>query len=295
MFTNNTPVAISPSGANTVTSTIVVAGAGTYLYDLDLTTFIVHSFNSDLDISLTSPAGTIVTLTSDSGSSFDNVFNGTLWDDSADPGTTVPYTNNPGVTSDRLFANLVLASPLVPEEAMGAFIGQNPNGTWTLTVADQFNIDGGSIDSWAMGLTTLPAAPVPALTSATNSTPVAISAAGANTVTSTLVIAGAGISILDVNLTTFITHSFNSDLDISLTSPAGTIVSLTTDSGSSFDNVFNGTVWNDSADPGTPVPYTNNPGVTSDRPSPTSSSPRRWCRRRRWRHSSARTPTAPGR
>src|SRR5687767_3934388 len=81
IFTNNTPVIIPASGANTVTSTINVSGAPSYLYDLNLTTFITHTFNSDLDITITSPAGTIVSLTTDNGGSLDNVFNGTVWDD----------------------------------------------------------------------------------------------------------------------------------------------------------------------------------------------------------------------
>ena len=45
---------------------------------------------SDLDITLTSPAGTVVTLTTDNGGTADDVFNGTLWDDQAG------VTNAPG-------------------------------------------------------------------------------------------------------------------------------------------------------------------------------------------------------
>ncbi len=37
---------------------------------------------------------------------------------------------------------------------MAAFVGQDPNGTWTLTVADQFNQDGGSINSWTLDVQT---------------------------------------------------------------------------------------------------------------------------------------------
>ena len=55
----------------------MVAGAGTYLSDVDVLTNITHTFCGDIDMTLTSPAGTIVTLTTDNGSSFDNVFNGT--------------------------------------------------------------------------------------------------------------------------------------------------------------------------------------------------------------------------
>jgi uncharacterized repeat protein (TIGR01451 family) len=255
-FTNSTPVAISATGTPVVTSTIVVSGVGPFLYDLDVTTFIQHTFSSDLDVTITSPAGTVVTLTTDNGSTFDDVFNGTVWDDNADPGTQVPYTANNNLVVEHTYANLTLASPLVPEEPLGAFIGENPNGTWTITISDDTNLDGGSLNSWSLGVTTLASAPtVTTLPTVTQSTPVAISATGTPVVTSTIVVAGAG-RILDVNATTFIQHTFSSDLDVTLTSPAGTVVTLTTDNGSTFDDVFNGTVWDDDADPGTQVPYT---------------------------------------
>ncbi|MEW6230497.1 MAG: proprotein convertase P-domain-containing protein, partial [Bacillota bacterium] len=115
-----TPVAI-PTGPAVVTSTLVVAGAGTFIWDVNVSTHITHSFAADLDITLQSPAGTIVTLTTDNGAGNDNVFDGTVWDDSANPGGQVPYLANNGLVTDHTYVNLTLASPLVPEEAMGAF------------------------------------------------------------------------------------------------------------------------------------------------------------------------------
>jgi hypothetical protein len=56
--------------------------------------------------------------------------------------------------------NAVLASPLAPSEGFAAFRGENANGFWTLTVADQFTGSGGTLSSWNLLLT--PAAcPVP--------------------------------------------------------------------------------------------------------------------------------------
>jgi subtilisin-like proprotein convertase family protein len=264
-YSNTTPVAIPTSGTPTVTSTIAVAGAGTFLWDVDVLTNLTHTFNADVDMTITSPAGTVVTLTTDNGSSFDNVFNGTVWDDDADPGGQVPYTSNNGVVSDRTtYADNTLASPLVPEEALGAFIGENPNGTWTLTISDDAGGDGGAI-TWSITAVHLAAAPAVLLTNAANTTPVAIPTSGTPTVTSTIAVAGATGVIVDLNATTNITHTFNADIDMTITSPAGTVVTLSTDNGSSFDNVFNGTVWDDDADPGGQVPYTSNNGVVSDR------------------------------
>ena len=262
-FTQSTPEAI-PTGPAVVTSTIVVSGAGPYLFDLDVTTFIQHTFSADLDITITSPAGTVVTLTTDNGAGNDNVFNGTVWDDDANPGGQVPYTTNDGLVTDQLYVNLTTATPLVPEEALGAFIGEDPNGTWTITISDDLAGDGGSLDSWSLAVTTFPNAPITAtVPTATQSTPVAIPT-GPAVVTSTIVISGAGTSILDVNAITNIMHTFSADLDITLTSPAGTVVTLTTDNGAGNDNVFNGTLWDDSANPGGQVPYTTNDGLVTD-------------------------------
>jgi uncharacterized repeat protein (TIGR01451 family) len=262
-FTQTTPTAI-PTGPAAVTSTVVVSGAGTYLFDLDLTTNITHTFAADLDVTLTSPAGTVVTLTTDNGAGNDNVFNGTLWDDDANPAGQVPYTTNNGLVTDQAYVNLTTATPLVPEEAMGAFIGEDPNGTWTVTVSDDLAGDGGSLDSWSLAVTTFPSAPITAVVpTVTQSTPTAIPT-GPAVVTSTVVVSGAGTSILDVDLTTNITHTFAADLDVTLMSPLGTVVTLTTDNGAGNDNVFNGTVWDDNANPAGQVPYTTNNGLVTD-------------------------------
>ena len=262
-FANTTPVAI-PTGPGVVTSTIVVSGASPYLLDLNMTTQIQHTFSADLDITLTSPAGTVVTITTDNGAGNDDVFNGTLWDDSANLGGQVPYTTNNGLVTDQAYVNLTTATPLVPEEAMGAFIGEDPNGTWTLTISDDLAGDGGNLNAWSLDVTTLPNAPITATEpTLTQTTPVAIPT-GPAVVSSTIVVAGAGTAILDVNATTFITHTFAADLDVTLTSPAGTVVTLTTDNGAGNDNVFNGTLWDDSANPGGQVPYTTNNGLVTD-------------------------------
>jgi subtilisin-like proprotein convertase family protein len=261
-FTNNTPVAI-PTGPAVVTSTINVAGSGPYLHDLNITTFITHTFNADLDITIQSPAGTIVTLTTDNGAGNDNVFNGTVWDDDANPAGQVPYVTNNGLVTDHAYVNNVVASPLVPEEPLAAFRGENPNGTWTITISDDLAGDGGSLNSWTLDVVTIPAAPTEVTTSVSNNTPVAIPT-GPAVVTSTVNVAGAGSSITNVTMMTAITHTFNADLDITIQSPSGTVVTLTTDNGAGNDNVFNGTVWDDDANPGGQVPYTTNNGMVTD-------------------------------
>ncbi len=117
-----------------VTAQIQAFAEPAYLGDVDVTTNISHTQPDDLQIALTSPAGTTVFLTTGvfapSGASggADNVFGGTLWNDDANPGGQLPYPTNSGLASDHPFANNVLASPLAPSEGLAAFRGENANG-----------------------------------------------------------------------------------------------------------------------------------------------------------------------
>ena len=89
-----------------------------------------------------------MTLTTDNGGGNDNVFAGTLWDD--DGGDSNP----PGPATDNVYANLVVETPLVPEEAFGALIGENPNGIWTISVFDDAGGNVGTLNSWTVEVTT---------------------------------------------------------------------------------------------------------------------------------------------
>ncbi len=262
---NQTPVTI-PAGPAVVTSTITVTGLDPYIQTVRLKDFILHAANADLDVTLQSPAGTVVTITTDNGGTFDNVFNGTVWDDKADPGNQAPFPGNTFAASnlvgDTVFVDNVPKTSLVTEEALGAFIGENPNGLWTLTISDDLASNGGELTSWGIELTTLPAAPATAVSTVSEAVVTPIPDLG--TVTRTVAVSGAGIQIGKVKVTTFITHSFPGDLDMTLKSPSGTIVTLTSDNGSLSNDVFNGTVWDDDANPGGQVPYVNNNGLVTD-------------------------------
>jgi uncharacterized repeat protein (TIGR01451 family) len=235
----------------TTTSTITVSGVGAFLHDVDVVTSITHTFAGDLDITVTSPAGTQVTLTTDNGAGNDNVFNGTTWDD--DGGDT----NAPGPVTDNLFANLVVETPLVAEEALGHFRGEDPNGTWTIAIFDDAGADIGSLASWSLDLVTFVAAPIETTTTFTSAdTPLPIN--DMVTTTSTITASGLDPYLCRVEMTTAITHTFAGDLDITLTSPGVTAATVTTDNGAGNDNVFNGTLWDDAAG------ATNPPGAVSD-------------------------------
>ncbi len=213
------------------TYTTTVSGLGSYLWDVNLFTAIAHSANFDLDITLISPAGTVVTVTTDNGGVNDDVFNGTLWDDNV---------NTP--VTDFLFTNLVTATPLSPEGRLSAFRGENPNGVWTLRIADDTQGNVGTLSSWSLAVSALNAAPNGVNSTFVRQPNVAIPDAGS--VQDTLNVSGAGGYLAKVELYTELPHSRPSDIDLRLISPAGTAVWVTTDGGGSFANVFNGTLWN---------------------------------------------------
>ena len=105
----------------TVMSTIEIEGIpeGEIIHDVNLLTKILEHTNNNLEdliITLTSPEGTTVTLSSETD------FNGRFlrWDDQAND----PITNDP-------------SRPAVTvESALAAFVGENPNGTWKISITD---------------------------------------------------------------------------------------------------------------------------------------------------------------
>ncbi|GAA0398761.1 hypothetical protein GCM10009133_04500 [Cocleimonas flava] len=248
---NSTTVTETPAAAilnNTNTQvTTTVNTTDSYILDVDLNLDITHTFNADLDITLTSPAGTVIVISTDNGSSNDNVFSGTLFDDDAID--TSPANN----VTDFTYTHLVTATPLVPEGALAAFIGENPNGTWTLDVFDDAGGDTGTINSWDLTITTLPVAPIVTVIPTVTSSP-ALAITDNATVMDTLTIASDGY-VCKVNLDVNITHTFNADLDIFLTSPTGSRVTVSTDNGSIFSDVFAGTTFSDDATNGPVTDY----------------------------------------
>src|SRR3954452_8829411 len=232
IFRNPANVTQTVVPANGVaTSTIVVSGLAPHIHDVDVLTNLPHTQPDEVDMTVTSPAGTVVTLPTDNGASFDNVFAGTRWDDDAAPGGVPTATPAPlaGHVQIHPYADGVTASPLAPEEALGAFIGENPNGTWTITVSDDGTSGVGNLLSWGLDIQSLPATPPPASASSYTQSPgAAISAGAPSVVTDEIQAFGESPYLGDVDVTTNISHSQLNDLQIALTSPAGTTVFLST-------------------------------------------------------------------
>lgn len=144
-----------PDGTGASTSTINVTGARSYLWDANLTTNISHPTTEDLEVRLSHAARTVV-ITS-GNSMFAPGLSGRTFDDSA---TTVVARNAGG-------------EDLVPEGALAAFIGTDPNGPWTLEVKDLTPGDTGTFNGWSLALKATDAATTaPPVTPPVTPTPV---------------------------------------------------------------------------------------------------------------------------
>ena len=226
-FTNTQGLAIPDNGA-AVTRTITVSGAPTVLRDIDLRTSITHGHTGDLRITLTHNGKTVMIKDEtaadgpDPGSAngWADLWNGTLWDDNA---------GNGRVATDFSFTADGAVSPLVPEAALGRFIGDDPNGVWTLAVQDTADLDTGSLNSWSLDIAGLTETPPLTTTVHENTSAVAIPDNGA-AVTRTINVTGAKGYLWDVNLQTFLAHEAPTDLDVTL-SHLGRTVTITTDNG----------------------------------------------------------------
>lgn len=91
-----------------------------------------HPFCADIDITLTSPAGTTIILTSDNGGSGDNYTN--------------TYFSN-SATTQITSGSAPFTGGYLPEESFSAFDGELADGVWTLTIEDDASGDDGILVS----------------------------------------------------------------------------------------------------------------------------------------------------
>jgi subtilisin-like proprotein convertase family protein len=230
---STTPV---PLPDNSVTTdTITVSGLDPFLYDADVTINIDHPSNGQLSVVLISPQGTRVTLTSGNGGNLSNVFAGTTFDDQL---ITAPVT-------DYNFQDSVAAPYLVPEGALAQLRLEDPNGNWTLEVTNLAVGANAVLNSWGLSLTTIPAAPkLQTFSDSTAAIPMPIPDTGVP-VLLPLSFNGLDPFTWDVNLHVNISHTNNADLDISLISPKGTEILMSSGNGGTNDNVFKNATFDD--------------------------------------------------
>jgi gliding motility-associated-like protein len=116
-----------------------------------------HSYLGDLDISITCPDGTTVTLKSYPGGS--GTFLGEPIDDDSnlDPGIGYDYCWSPtpeyqDMTTESANYTTLPPGSYASEESLDALVGCPLNGTWTITVQDNLGSDNGYIFYWGLSL-----------------------------------------------------------------------------------------------------------------------------------------------
>jgi subtilisin-like proprotein convertase family protein len=138
----NVPVAISASGTPTITSTLNVTTAGT-INDVDVVDLVgTHTWINDLTVTLTSPQNTTITL----------------WDGICDSENDFDVNFDDAAAAGALPCPPVGGGNYQPQTVLSAFNGENASGTWTLTIADGANQDGGSLNGWGLNICTTPIA-----------------------------------------------------------------------------------------------------------------------------------------
>ncbi|MEO1257971.1 MAG: T9SS type A sorting domain-containing protein [Bacteroidota bacterium] len=143
------PVQIPSSGAPVVTSTIEVTTSG-IIDDINVNNIVInHSWVSDLRLELTSPQGKTIEL-------MNNVFGGSCGEDNLaiafDDQSASPYSDLDDMCNNTSPA---LSGLFQPSEVLREFSGDDAMGTWTLTVFDDVDQDGGNIESWELEICTI--------------------------------------------------------------------------------------------------------------------------------------------
>jgi uncharacterized repeat protein (TIGR01451 family) len=141
-YTNTTTAAITDNNCGTAAQiTRVFPVSTSYIVgDVELGLLASHTYRSDLRITLTSPAGTAVTVMTWSGNvqSGDNFHD--LFDDEAAGALT---THNATVTDPLTPAPPPYSHSFQPSNPLSAFDGQNALGNWTMVLCDGVGSDTG--------------------------------------------------------------------------------------------------------------------------------------------------------
>jgi subtilisin-like proprotein convertase family protein len=133
----NIPVAISSGGTPTINSTLNIP-SGSSISDINITMNITHTWINDLTATLISPTGTQLVLFDMPCISADIQNIVATFDDA---GSSIVCGVNPGISG-----------VVIPQNALSVFNSQSPVGTWTLRIRDNFNQDGGSLNSWSLNI-----------------------------------------------------------------------------------------------------------------------------------------------
>jgi cysteine-rich repeat protein len=135
---------IPDNNATGRSSSVVVSGVGTHLYDVDVTVDVTHPRSGDVDLFLTSPSGRRIDLVTGLGGAQASIWQGATFDDQAGVVASDAPLPTPGSSFARVSG----------EGALSAFVGEDPNGTWTLLAADHRAGNTGTLNGWTLRVVT---------------------------------------------------------------------------------------------------------------------------------------------
>jgi subtilisin-like proprotein convertase family protein len=148
-------IAIPDSPNPGISSDLIMSNVpvGATITDISVTMNVTHTFDGDLDITLTGPNATTIELSTDNGGAGDN-FTNTVFSNTAVTAVTAgaaPFTGS-----------------FLPEGDLTTLFSV-PNGTWTLSITDDAGGDFGTLDNWSITISyTLPSITVEWYDIATN-------------------------------------------------------------------------------------------------------------------------------
>ena len=137
-FSNNNQIRIEPIAPTRVSSTIIVDAVDGAVSGVTVSFDILHTFTSDLVITLKSPDGRSVRLVSREGGS-GNHFLDTVFDDRS--------------TSSIVNARPPFTGRFRPDQPLSDLDGAVANGAWTFEIEDEQFQDGGFLLGWTLGFT----------------------------------------------------------------------------------------------------------------------------------------------
>ena len=130
---NSADVPVNIFDNTSVTSELTMPSLGP-IFDINITNLeITHTYSGDLDISLISPALTEVVLINQICGNSEDLF--LQLDDDGIADIPCPATTGQAYQ---------------PEQALSTFSGEDPMGTWTLTVTDNAGQDEGTLNDWSL-------------------------------------------------------------------------------------------------------------------------------------------------
>jgi len=135
---------IPDANASGITDSIFISG-GSPVSNLKVSVLMSHTYTQDLQVSLTSPAGTSVNLLTNKGGNGNDIMS--IFSDAADSVSAYGFNtlNGPGVSSP-------FSPEIKPDQPLSAFNGQSRAGWWKLKCIDQAGADIGYVHRWGINL-----------------------------------------------------------------------------------------------------------------------------------------------